>query len=115
LHRWLGALGSLSHASCRSGGAPIGAGCFHADCHFARPFHPMSRFSEPSVRRLLRGSRFAVAGPVADTDAVAVTEADAGSRIGVRGPCPGCADVYGGGRVGMGSTANGPSPRRRWT
>ena len=33
----------------------------------------------------------------------------------VRGPGPGCDDFYVGGRGGMGSTANGPSPRRRWT
>ncbi|KPK16285.1 MAG: hypothetical protein AMJ62_06170 [Myxococcales bacterium SG8_38] len=29
----------------------------HADWHFARPLHLMSRFSEPSTRRLLRRSR----------------------------------------------------------
>ena len=26
----------------------------HADWHFARPLHPMSRFSEPSIWRLYR-------------------------------------------------------------
>ena len=104
----------------------------HADWHFARPLHPMSRFCEPSICRLLRRSRFAVAV--------------AGSRIGVRGPRPAarmgltlplslkltltldrgsgcvsraprpvCADFYGGGRGGMGSTARGREPSRGMT
>ncbi len=37
LHRWPVGLGRLGHASRPSGGAPIGAACCLADCHFARP------------------------------------------------------------------------------
>ena len=45
--------GQATHAAPRCG-APIGGGYCPADCHFARPLQPLSRFSEPLMSDSLR-------------------------------------------------------------